>query len=79
MHPNIDQCGKFLSNILSNESWSPVMTIKDVLEHVWVRLIIPEIDTIYCDPDRAKSYRVDPKDFNRMARDYAIKYSAAFS
>ena len=77
MHPNIDECGKFSSDVLSASSWLPIMTIKDVLEHVWARLAVPDVDSDYCDPTRAQSYRTNPENFNQLARDYAIKYSAA--
>ena len=77
MHANIDECGRFMSDVLSSSSWSPVMTIKDLLVHIWARLAVPDIDTGYCDPIRAKSYQADPKNFDEVAREYAIKYSSA--
>lgn len=53
------------------------MTLKDILEHVWARLAFPDIDSNYCDPIRAESYRTDVQNFNQIAREYAVKYSGA--
>ncbi|CAF0901689.1 unnamed protein product [Rotaria sordida] len=77
MHPNIDEYGNFKSELLKLEFWSPTMTIKDILEHVWARLAIPNIDSNECDPTRAQSYRMDRSQFEIEAREYAIKYAYA--
>lgn len=77
MHPNVNECGKFMSDLLKLESWSPAMTIKHILEHIWARLAVPDIDSDECDPVRAHSYRTDKEQFEIMAREYSIKYAAA--
>ena len=77
MHPNIDEYGKFMSDVLKPESWSPAMTIKDILEHIWARLAFPDVYSNECDPVRAQSYKIDPQQFDITAREYSIKYAAA--
>ncbi len=77
MHPNVDEYGKFLSNLLKPESWSPALTIKNILEHVWARLAIPDTDSDECDLTRAHSYQTDRERFEIMAREYSIKYALA--
>ncbi|CAF2462140.1 unnamed protein product [Rotaria sp. Silwood2] len=77
MHPNIDEYGNFMSELFNLESWSPAMTIKSILEHVWARLAIPNIDSNECDPTRAQLYRTDKHQFELIAREYSIKYANA--
>jgi ubiquitin-protein ligase len=77
MHPNVDECGKFMSEILKPTSWTPAMTIKDIIEHVWARFAFPDIDSTECDLTRAHSYRTDRENFEIIAREYSIKYAAA--
>ena len=77
MHPNVNECGKFLSNILKPEFWSPVMSIRDILEHVWTRLAVPDVDSDQCDPTRAHSYKTDKDQFQLLAHEYSMKYVAA--
>lgn len=77
MHPNVDECGKFMSNLLKPETWLPSMTLKDILEHIWARLAVPDTDSNECDPSRADSYKTDQEQFEIIARDYSIKYAAA--
>jgi len=77
MHPNVDECGKFMSELLKTTSWSPAMTIKNILEHVWARFAVPDIDSNECDLTRAHSYKTDKQQFEEMAREYSIKYAAA--
>ena len=77
MHPNVDECGKFLSEILKPTCWTPAITIKEIIEHVWARLAVPDIDSTECDSIRAHSYRTDRENFETMAREYSIKYAAA--
>lgn len=77
MHPNVNEYGKFMSNLVNLEGWSPAMTIKSILEHVWTRLAIPDIDSNECDLTRAYSYRTDRERFDIMAREYSVKYAQA--
>jgi len=77
MHPNVNEYGRFMSELLKPESWSPAMTIKNILEHIWARLAVPDIDSKECDTTRAYSYKTDKEQFEIMARDYSIKYAAA--
>jgi ubiquitin-protein ligase len=77
MHPNVDECGKFITELLKPESWSPAMTVQNVLEHVWARLAVPDIDSNECDPTRALLYKIDKEQFEIKAREYSIKYAAA--
>ncbi|CAF0950770.1 unnamed protein product [Adineta ricciae] len=67
MHPNVDECGKFISNLLTKEKWLPSMTLKAILEHVWARLAVPDIDSEQCDPTRAPLYQADKKLFEDQA------------
>lgn len=77
MHPNVDECGKFISDLLTKEGWSPAMTLKAILEHVWARLAVPDIDSEQCDPTRARLYQTDKKLFEDQAREYSVKYAQA--
>jgi len=77
MHPNVNEYGKFMSDLLKPKTWSPAMTIKGILEHVWARFAVPDIDSNECDPIRAHSYKTDKEQFEKMAREYSIKYAAA--
>ncbi len=77
MHPNINEYGGFISELLKPESWSPAFTIKNILEHVWARLAVPDIDSNECDLIRATSYKTDKKQFEIEAREYSIKYATA--
>ncbi|CAF0771294.1 unnamed protein product [Rotaria sp. Silwood1] len=77
MHPNIDEYGKFMSELFKSESWTPAMTIKNILEHVWARLAIPNVDSNECDPVRAQSYRTNRHQFEIDAREWSIKYANA--
>ena len=44
MHPNVNECGKFMSDLLKPEVWSPAMTINSILEHIWARLAVPDVE-----------------------------------
>lgn len=77
MQPNVDECGKFMSDLLTPTSWSPALTIKNILEHVWARFAVPDVDSNECDLIRAHSYRTDRKNFEEIALEYSIKYAAA--
>jgi ubiquitin-protein ligase len=77
MHPNVNEYGGFMSDLLKPEFWTPAMTIRNILEHVWARFAVPDIDTNECDPTRAHSYKTDKERFEIMAREYSIKYAAA--
>ncbi|CAF2111869.1 unnamed protein product [Rotaria magnacalcarata] len=45
MHPNVNEINEFRSEISKQEFWSPTMTIRSILEHVWARLAIPGGDS----------------------------------
>lgn len=77
MHPNVTEHGRFLSDLLSTEHWTPAMTIAGILEHVWARLAVPDVDSDKCDAERARLYRTDPDLFGTQAREYSVKYAAA--
>ena len=77
MHPNVDECGRFMSDLLTKERWSPSMTLKAILEHVWARLAVPDIDSEQCDPTRARLYQADRKLFEDQAREYSVIYAQA--
>jgi ubiquitin-protein ligase len=77
MHPNVDECGKFMSELLKPTSWTPAMTIKNILEHVCARFAVPDVDSNGCDLSRADSYRTDKENFEKIAREYSIKYAGA--
>ena len=77
MHPNVNECGKFMSEILQPASWTPTMTIKHIIEHVWFRFAFPDVDSTECDSARAHSYRTDRQSFEIVAREYSTKYAAA--
>jgi ubiquitin-protein ligase len=77
MHPNINEYGRFMSESLKPERWLPSMTIKNILEHIWARLAVPDIDSNECDLTRAQSYTTDKECFEKTAREYSIKYAQA--
>jgi ubiquitin-protein ligase len=77
MHPNVNEYGGFMSELLKLESWSPATTVKNILEHVWARLAFPDIDSNECDLTRAHSYRTDKAQFEIIAREYSVKYATA--
>lgn len=77
MHPNVDECGVFMSNLVKTE-WTPAMSIKFLLEHIWTLLAIPDVCSTECDLTRAHSYKTDTEGFNQLAREYSIKYAAAY-
>jgi ubiquitin-protein ligase len=66
-----------MSNLLKSEYWLPSMTVKNILEHIWARLAVPDIDSNECDLIRAHSYKTDKERFETMAREYSIKYAQA--
>lgn len=75
MHPNVNEWGNFMSFILKEESWSPCLTIKDILEHIWNIMAIPEFSSCEWDPSRAELYRTNKEEFERRAREYSTKYT----
>ncbi|CAF0772650.1 unnamed protein product [Adineta steineri] len=77
MHPNVDEYGNFMSELLKPDTWLPSMTIKNILEHIWARLAIPDVDSNACDLTRAHLYKTDRERFETMAREYSLKYAAA--
>lgn len=75
-HPNVsnDDRGAMCLGILRPEEWKPPNKISDVLKLVRTVLGEPQPDDAV-EPAIADQYKNDRKGFDRVARDWVLKYA----
>jgi len=72
-HPNISPKGAICLDILKNE-WSPTLNIQKVLLSLCSLLSDPNPDDPLV-PSIAQIYKSNKTEFNRLAKEYTIKYA----
>jgi ubiquitin-conjugating enzyme E2 D/E len=72
-HHNVDCNGSISLNLLDYD-WSPAITISKVLYGIYTLLSEPNADYPY-DEIIANLYKSDKSEFEKVAREYTLKYA----
>ncbi len=72
-HPNISEGGEICIDLLKDQ-WSPTISIYRVISSIKSLLVEPN-PSDPLNPDAARRYKNDVSEYNRIAREWTLKYA----